>query len=160
MFANSKMTETRSHPILIFSSLLFSSISFHAYYAQVYQYCLIFTMVTILSVFYHSLNILKTLDTTMAHLAFLCVCIDNSIPFNESNTTTSTFLFFILIFWFLQKPFPKYSTHLHFALHLSTIVGMHFHLLSFDKGSRSLLKTEISNKSIFKVLLSPKKHRW
>jgi hypothetical protein len=116
------------HPILIFSSLGFGSVAVHAYHSNSSSYAILYSIVTVLSLIYHSSGNLKLVDKLAAHVAFLVTVADihaNSWP---KYASTIKYLAFICILWVSQGRFPQYSTFLHFSLHLCSIVGMHFHL--------------------------------
>jgi hypothetical protein len=116
-----------SHPILILSSFLFSSVAIHAYHIN-NNYSILYSAVTILSLIVHSTGNLKSVDRLAAHTAFLATAFDILLNSWPKYASTIKYLGLVASLWVLQGPFPKYSTFLHFALHISSIIGMHFHL--------------------------------
>lgn len=117
----------QSHPCLVFSSCLFSSVVIHAYCRQIMQYVAIYLVVTALSIIFHASGRLSVADKLAAHCTFLFTLVDAHVT---QEASTLAFLCLVLCLWLLEAPFPKHATHLHFTLHIVTVVGMHAHLSS------------------------------
>ena len=115
----------RSHPCLVFSSCLFSSVVIHAYYRQIMQYVAVYLVVTVLSIVFHASGRLGVADKLAAHVAF---CFTLADAYVAGASSTLAFLGLVACLWLLEAPFPKYATQLHFALHVATLVGMHTHM--------------------------------
>jgi hypothetical protein len=116
-----------SHPSLILSSFLFSSVALHAYISKSPAYLCIYIWVSTLSLIFHATGELGVFDKITAHLAFIFTLIDTHVYWPK-NKQTIIYLGLVAGFWLLQTPFPEHSVQLHVALHITAIIGMHIHL--------------------------------
>jgi hypothetical protein len=114
--------------MFVYTSCLFATIVVHAFYAQHALYHHIFLCVALCSVMrYLSDNRhIHIIDNSIAHLAFVSVCCDRT-PYHMPWLLV--FPAAVALLWVTEKVFlPQHANVLHLALHLVTVIGLHFYL--------------------------------
>ena len=124
--------------MLEYTSALFATVPFHAYYKHNTQYHHIFLLVTVLSILFHTTNSaeIKKLDT-IAHLAYLFMLWEtfNAIMYVQNGVWLALFPLSVLGLWGAEFKFPDHREELHVALHITSVVGLHLFLVKLYPAS-------------------------
>ena len=119
--------------MLEYTSTLFSTVPFHAYYRRNAQYHHIFLLVTVLSILFHATNSthIKKLDTITAHFAYLFMLWETfkAIMHVRNGVWLALFPLSVLGLWGAEFKFPDHKDKLHIALHITSVVGLHLFLI-------------------------------
>ena len=125
--------------MLEYTSTLFATVPFHAYYKHNTQYHHIFLLVTVLSILFHTTNSaeIKKLDTIAAHLAYLFMLWEtfNAIMYVQNGVWLALFPLSVLGLWGAEFKFPDHREELHIALHITSVVGLHLFLVKLYPAS-------------------------
>ncbi len=113
--------------MLRWTSLLFSTVVLHAYYARVASYHHLFLLVTVLSILYHSTNDRRVglIDKIVAHFAFIFVLGDFHRAISSGQAWLVVYLWSVLGLWFAQSLFPARTDSLHACLHCVAVTDLH-----------------------------------
>ncbi len=126
--------------MLRFTSCLFATIVIHAFHLprsdRTECYHLLFLLVTVFSLLYHTHSFgghLATavgfLDRVFAYAAFLYVMLeDTKRALDQSCLWLLLFPFFVVFLWMSEFVWPDRSDSLHAALHVLSVVGVHLYL--------------------------------
>ena len=119
--------------MLEYTSTLFATVPFHAYYRRNAQYHHIFLLVTVLSILFHATNSthIKKLDTITAHFAYLFMLWETfkAIMHVRNGVWLALFPLSVLGLWGAEFKFPDHKDKLHIALHITSVVGLHLFLI-------------------------------
>jgi hypothetical protein len=117
--------------LLSLTSCLFATVPLHAFHTQNTAYHHIFLLVTVLSILFHTTQhtVIKTIDTAVAHMAFLFMVWES---YNAALAKQAWLLVFpavVAALWLLQRPFPAQRNRLHAGLHCVSLIGLHSFLV-------------------------------
>ena len=117
--------------LLQISSLLFSSVTIHAYYVHNIFYHHISLLITIISLLNHSENpciYIKMIDSILAHYAYLQITItDSTIVIKKNPIMIIPSLIIPFCFWYVCL-YPFYANEIQFILHLIVSGTLHTYL--------------------------------
>ena len=119
--------------LLQFTSLLFATVTIHAFYVQNIIYHNLSLLITVFSILTHGYNLainnyIKKIDKLIAHFTyFYIVCHDTPIiiKIQPLIIICPILLFYI---WILEYICPNKFILLHAIFHLSSITSLHFYL--------------------------------
>jgi len=124
--------------ILQFSSLLFATVTIHAFYAQNIIYHNLSLLITVLSIIRHGYdlkitnisinNCIKDIDRIVAHLIFFYIVINDTSRIMKKQPLFIIFPVLLLSIWILEHIYPNNFILLHLIFHLVSITTLHFHL--------------------------------
>ena len=107
------------------TSCLFATVPVHAFYANNHVYHHLFLFVTVTSILFHTTHdpIIKKIDTTAAHFAFLFMLWET-----HKDWRLAVFPAAVACLWLLQGPLRDLQNDLHAGLHIVSVIGLHFYL--------------------------------
>jgi len=124
--------------ILQFSSLLFATVTIHAFYTQNIIYHHLSLLITVLSILIHGYdlkitnipthNCIKNIDRIVAHFTFFYILIYDTSRIIKIQPLFIIFPVLLLTIWILEYMFPNNFILIHLIFHLVSITTLHFHL--------------------------------
>jgi hypothetical protein len=124
--------------ILQFSSLLFATVTIHAFYAQNIIYHHLSLLITVLNILIHGYdlkitnipthNCIKDIDRIVALFTFFYILIYDTSRIIKIQPLIIIFPVLLLTIWILEYIYPKHFILLHLIFHLVSITTLHFHL--------------------------------
>jgi hypothetical protein len=117
--------------LLSLTSCLFATVPLHAFHTQNTSYHHIFLLVTVLSILFHTTQhtVIKTIDTAVAHMAFLFMVWESYNAALAKQAWLLVFPVVVAALWLLQRPLPAQRNRLHAGLHCVSIIGLHAFLV-------------------------------
>ena len=114
--------------MLLYTSLLFSTIVLHAFYEQQPIYHHVFLAVTICSIVRYTtdLAIIRKIDSLVAHIAFIAVCMDWEAA--QHRPAVVLFPFGVSVLWIAEHVWPLKAIMLHALLHVVSVLGVHCYI--------------------------------
>ncbi len=117
--------------LLQMSSMLFSTITIHAYYVNNNFYHHISLLITIMSLLNHQDNpnsYIKIIDRIIAHYTYIQINISDSPIVLRKKPILLVNILLIPTIFISELVFPLYAYTLHFILHLISIGTFHSYL--------------------------------
>jgi hypothetical protein len=119
--------------ILQFTSLLFATVTIHAFYTQNIIYHNLSLLITVLSILTHGYkiedkNCIKQIDKIVAHFTFLYVILIDTPKIIKIQPLIILFPISLIIIWILEHIYTEQFILLHTIFHLVSIITLHFHL--------------------------------
>jgi hypothetical protein len=122
--------------ILQFTSLLFATVTIHAFYVHNVIYHNLSLLITVFSILIHGYNLkntninncCKNIDKLIAHFAFCYVLFIDTPRIMETQPLIIIFPILLIIIWILEYMYPINFILLHTIFHLVSIITLHVHL--------------------------------
>jgi hypothetical protein len=124
--------------ILQFTSILFATVTIHAFYTQNIIYHNLSLLITVLSILIHGYNLeitnipthncIKDIDRIVAHFTFFYILINDTSRIIKKKPLFIIFPVSLLTIWILEYMYPDHFILLHTIFHLTSIISLHFHL--------------------------------
>jgi hypothetical protein len=124
--------------ILQFTSLLFATVTIHAFYARNIIYHNLSLLITVLSILIHGYNLeitniptrncIKDIDRIVAHFTFIYILINDTPRIIKKQPLFIIFPILLITIWILEYIYPDDFILLHSIFHVACIFTLHFHL--------------------------------
>jgi hypothetical protein len=126
--------------ILQFTSLLFATVTIHAFYTQNILYHNLSLLITVFSILTHGYgydleitdkpinNCLKNIDRLVAHFTFLFILFNDTPRIMQKQPLIVIFPVLLLTIWILEYMYPDEFILFHSIFHLVSIATLHVHL--------------------------------